>query len=65
MPGYGVNLSTPPGSYSSPVLPSGSVYHGVPGMRAPSLSCVDRGVLYATIAPNEAAALIQRNADGQ
>jgi len=65
VPSYGQTPNVSTVYYGSPPTPSVSIYHGVPGMRAPSLSCVDRGVLYATVAPNEAAALIQRDADGQ
>ncbi len=63
---YGPGYYPPPGVYGpgySP--PSTSIYQGIPGVHAPTISRVDRGVLYATATPNHVVALTQRSADGQ
>jgi hypothetical protein len=61
-----VNPSTGQRIYpGGPPMTTGPTYRGVPGTYMPSISCVNRGVLYATVAPNEVAALSQRDPDGQ
>ena len=61
---YSGGYSPPPGygaSYSQTGITS---FHGIPGVHAPTIIRVDRGVLYATVSPNQVVALTQRSADG-